>query len=137
MADVRTDVWTADPWAAPSAAPAAPPQGPRWWASVLAVLVGASGVVVRLLQLGDNARRAALVLVVAAVVWEVVSRVSAGRAWRWPALVAVAVAAELASAPSGGRAPALLLVASMLVADAALVEWRPLRSWPPRTERVA
>lgn len=141
MAGVRTDVWTADPWGpapAPASAPTpAPVPGARWWASVLAVLVGASGVVLRLLQLGENARRAAGVLVVAAVVWELVARATVGRVWRWPALVVVAVAAELASAPSGGRAPALLLVASMLVADAVLVGWAPLRSWPPRTERVA
>ena len=137
MAAPMTDVWTTDPWSDAWTAPAAAPRGPRWWASVLAVLVGASGVVLRLLQLGDNARRAAAVLGVAAVVWEVVSRLTSGRPWRWPALVAVAVAAELVSAPSGGRAPAVLLVASMLVADAVLVEWAPTRAWPPRTEHVA
>jgi lysophospholipase L1-like esterase len=137
MPDTLTQVWTADPWSRPAVGPAAVPRRRSWLLPVLAGLVGASGVVLRLVQLGANARRAALVLVVAAVVWELVSHRASGRSWRWPALAAVAVVAEAVSAPSGGRAPALLLVASLVVADAVFVGWAPLRRWPPRHEQVA
>ncbi len=138
MPDALTKVWDSDPWSvAPAAPPPAVPSGPPPARSLLAVVVGASGVVVRLLQLGPNARRAALVLVLAAVVWGVVSRATAGRRAHWPALAAVAVVAELVAAPWGGRAPALLLAVSLVVAEAVFVGWAPLRTWPPRSEPVA
>ena len=137
MADVLTDVWTGDPWSVSEDPPSSARRPRSWVMPVLAAIVGASGMVLRLVQLGVNARRAALVLTVAAVVWEVVSQRGAGRPWRWPALAVVAVAAEAVSAPWGGRAPALLMVMSLVVADAVLVEWSPLRSWPARTEQVA
>lgn len=123
-----------DPWAVPSSVVAR--RVWRW--ALLALVVGASGVLTRLWQLGVNARRAAVVLLVAALLWEVLLR---ARDRRGPlaiaGLAAVAVAAELVSAPSGGRAPAVLLLASVTVADAALVEWRPAPGWPQREQPVA
>ena len=125
-----------DPWSA-----AATVAGrARWRWAVLAVVVGGSGVLGRLWQLGVNARRAALVLVVAAVVWELLLRSWARRPARplvAVGLLGVAVAAEVASAPSGGRAPAVLLLVSVTVADAALVDWRPTAAWPRRQVPVA
>ena len=108
----------------------------RWPSAVVALVLGSSGVLLRLSQLGVNARRAGLVLLVAAVLWEVVLRTRGGPV-RVALLLGVAAVAEVVSAPSGGRAPAVLLLCSVTVADAALVDWSPTARWPRRQVPVA
>lgn len=127
-----------DPWAvAPGAAPKPAATGasvrPR---AVAAWLLGSLGPAIDLLT--KRWWAGALAVLVIGLLWEGYLRRRPRQpvlAWAIAAVVVVAVPAATWS--TIGRAPALLTLAGVLVADAALVGWAPIGGWPRRRVPVA
>lgn len=124
-----------DPWQVerPSSAPREVGAGMR---SVAAWALGTVGAVLDLL--GQRWWVGAVLLACATLAWEAALRVRdrAGAA-AWPALLPFVALAVVVARPSIGRAPVLVALASVFVADAALVSWRPRRASRQRPEPVA
>ena len=126
-----------DPWAINSE-----PVATRWspaicWA-VAAVVIGVLGPVARLIRVGGTGHAVAIPLLIGlGVLLEAAMRLqSSDRRWLLLA-AAAAIATSLSTTSSVGRAPGIVTVVGVLVADAVLVEWRPLSVWRPRPRRVA
>lgn len=106
--------------------------GPAW----AALLLGASGTVAWLWRYGPEARRGAVLVGLGALAVEAALRSPPTR-WRLVAAATVAALVEVVTVPLVGQTPALLMALSVLVADAAIVDWRPLPSWPARRSSTA
>lgn len=129
--DVRDEL--VDPWAvavAPSRRDV-----PRWVRLVAAAVLGAAAPVARLAVDGFHGR--ALAVGALAVGWlllvELRPRTPVGVA----VLAAGAAGAMALTWSAIGRAPVLVALVGVVAAHAALVEWRPLSSWPQRSTPVA
>ncbi|MFM7069542.1 MAG: hypothetical protein ACKOYM_08800 [Actinomycetes bacterium] len=123
-----------DPW---RTTPPTPAPSHRM-SSATAVLLGALATVARLAVMSPPVQRTAVWLAVAAVIWELLLvALPAHRRVVPCAMAAVATATVAITVGAAGRAPALVLLASVTVAHAALIDWSPLRGWPPRGVQVA
>lgn len=105
--------------------------------AALAALLSTAGVALRLWGHGPDARRAAVVLVVAAALWQLLRHFGSPPAARAASMSALVAVTAWLVAPTVGRAPGLVVLAALLVADAALVSWRPIAAWPARCTTVA
>lgn len=106
---------------------------------MIVVLLGASGVVIRLWSHGDDARLSAAALLAGAVIWQaLLGRRTRSRAplW-WPAAVGLVVLTAAATVPSVGRAPLLVMLMSVATAHVVVVAPTPSRHWPARRVAVA
>ena len=107
------------------------------WA-IVAALGGVSGPVIRLaVGEGDGRGRAIRALIAMGLLLELSLRMGGIRTpWAFVGLGAAAAAVGLVT-PTFGRAPGIVAVAGVIVADAVLIEWRPLPTWPRRQHRTA
>ena len=102
----------------------------------MAWLLGAAGATALLVQQGFTGR--ALAIAALAAAWEVLLRHRPRRpALAWGIVVLGLVLVPLATWSVIGRAPALVAMVGVLVADAALVDWSPTPRWPVRSVHVA
>jgi hypothetical protein len=125
-----------DPWAVPGAHRPSGARTGRTRRAVGAAALGAAGPALELIR--QRWFVGALVVAVAAAVWELALRhLPRSRWWSWPVRAALAVAMPAATWSSIGRAPALVTLVGVAVADAALVEWAPIPGWPKRSVPVA
>lgn len=126
-----------DPWAAaPRRSGSRPPVMRRSWRAALAWAAGSCAAALLLVQQGFAGRGAVIALVAAA--WELLLRHRPrDPVLAWMFVVAGFVLVPLALWPVIGRAPVLVALAGVFVADAALVEWSPTRGWPRRVVPVA
>jgi hypothetical protein len=126
-----------DPWAVtPRRAASVAGAPPRRWRPVIAWAVGASGPTALLVQQGFTGR--AVVIAAFTAVWELVLRHRPRDPVRaWLVVAAGFVVAPLALWQVIGRAPVLVALAGVFVADAALVDWSPTANWPRRRAPIA
>jgi hypothetical protein len=126
-----------DRWAAaPPRSGARPGTVPRSWRIMISWAVGSAGPVALLVQQGFAGR--AVITAVVAAAWELLLRHRPRNSLAaWLLVAAGFVVVPLALWSVIGRAPVLVALAGVFVADAALVEWRPTEHWPRRRAQVA
>ena len=100
-----------------------------------ALTVGATATVANLAADGFHGRAAAMALV--AIGWLAVLRWWPPRLLGLAAVVAIGAVVPMLTWSRIGRSPAVVLVCSVFVAHAAIVEWAPLARWPRREVQVA
>lgn len=109
---------------------------PAWAPAVAAAAIGASGPALNLVR--QDWWAGAAIVVVLAGAWELVLRFRLRSPRIGNALVVGAfILAPVAGWSSLGRAPVLVTLAGVLVADAALVSWQPTPRWKARPVPVA
>jgi len=92
--------------------------------AVATVLLASGGAALRLWGHGPGARRAAVVLVLATALWQPVRHLVPSLAGRAVVATGLVASAAALTVPTVGRAPVLVVLGSLVVADAALVPWR-------------